>query len=637
MTIPRPRNSGVNSSATGIFLLVAILLLAFGAGVMGLNADILWADEIYSVSNIGAFDPPYGPAKILESLRQHSTDHLPLYYFLAAGWARMVGWSQVALRYLSVLSGVLMIALVYRHAIAVVNRRAAFASAFLMSTNAFVILYFHEIRMYTLLMLFAVLQWYHYWRLSNGKTTVTGANWMVFVVTTSALLYTHVFAFFQLAALGIFHLLFVPKSRRWWNIAFAGGLGILMFFPYLPQLLNGIGSVTSQEGLSSRALPTGDLVTSFAHVFANAQDLLWLPLAVCIGFGLLSRRDSIVRKHFIVAAIMFAVILLMNWHFQLIPQTRIRYFLLLWFPLILVASYGLTSLPYWRVATAAFAIAWALAGFQFASSSNLFSFAGIRSDLIKYPPAHRISDLLHGQVDALDYFVGFTDSKTINGARKHGWSTADYYIDVRLGINGEFIHKKLKPDQLEGDVVRIAAKHPYILLAHNPQAIPPNLPKTLEYFSRTHIECTSVLDAPDLTVHRWASRFLGCDHSTLPIAFDNGIRVIERAASYDPANDVVRTLIWWQVPDENMLQEYNVSLQILSPDWQNVRHTDRHLHDKLTPWAIIDLSTTELSAGDYRLVLILYRRDSGVKVSGVGHGSEDPTTFLSLLSFSIDS
>ena len=247
-----------------------------------------------------------------------------------------------------------MIALVYRYTIAVVNRRAAFVSAFLMSTNAFVILYFHEIRMYTLLMLLAMLQWHHYWRLSNGKTTVTGANWMVFVVTTSALLYTHVFAFFQLAALGIFHLLFVPKSRRWWNIAFAGGLGILMFFPYLPQLLNGIGSVTSQEGLSSRALPTGDLVTSFAHVFANAQDLLWLPLAVCIGFGLLSRRDSIVRKHFIVAAIMFAVILLMNWHFQLIPQTRIRYFLLLWFPLILVASYGLTSLPYWRVATAAF-------------------------------------------------------------------------------------------------------------------------------------------------------------------------------------------------------------------------------------------------------------------------------------------
>ena len=240
-------------------------------------------------------------------------------------------------------------------------------------------------------------------------------------------------------------------------------------------------------------------------------------------------------------------------------------------------------------------------------------------------------------MDALDYFVGFTDSKTINGARKHGWSTADYYIDVRLGIDGEFIHKKLKPDQLEGDVVRIAAKHPYILLAHNPQAIPPNLPKTLEYFSRTHIECTIVLDAPDLTVHRWVSRFLGCDHITLPIAFENGIRVIDRAASYDPANDVVRTLIWWQVPDENVLQEYNVSLQILTPDWQNVRHTDRHLHDKLAPWAIIDLSTTELSAGDYRLALILYRRDNGAKVSGVVHGSEESTTLLPLLSFSIDS
>ena len=47
--------SGV-SRRTGLMLMTGVLLLAFGLAAQGLNAWPIWTDELYSVSNMGAFD-----------------------------------------------------------------------------------------------------------------------------------------------------------------------------------------------------------------------------------------------------------------------------------------------------------------------------------------------------------------------------------------------------------------------------------------------------------------------------------------------------------------------------------------------------------------------------------------------------
>ena len=121
-----------------------------------------------------------------------------------------------------------------------------------------------------------------------------------------------------------------------------------------------------------------------------------------------------------------------------------------------------------------------------------------------------------------------------------------------------------------------------------------------------------------------------CAHQ---IEYENGIEIVDHAAGYDSGTDRIRVLIWWNVPEEKMLEAYNISLQILTSDWQNVRQLDRHLYDDQVPWNVTELSTEGLPEGDYTLVLILYDRESGDKVIGLAEHSGSQANVLPLLSF----
>ena len=52
--LPSAKNSDIGNR-TGLLLTTLILLLAFALGANGLNRDIIWTDELYSVSNMGRF------------------------------------------------------------------------------------------------------------------------------------------------------------------------------------------------------------------------------------------------------------------------------------------------------------------------------------------------------------------------------------------------------------------------------------------------------------------------------------------------------------------------------------------------------------------------------------------------------
>ena len=129
--------------------MIVILLVSFALGAEGLNADVVWSDELYSVVFMGAPDPPFGPAQIIATLQIHSPDHMPLYYIIGSVWSQIVGWSHFSLRFLSLIAGVLMIAWLYRFSTDALNPNTALVAAVLMMSSSFVILYFHELRPYT--------------------------------------------------------------------------------------------------------------------------------------------------------------------------------------------------------------------------------------------------------------------------------------------------------------------------------------------------------------------------------------------------------------------------------------------------------------------------------------------------------
>ena len=162
MKIDLAKQSNLTAKSIASMSMMFILLLAFGLGVRGLNADIIWSDELFSLAFMGAFDPPYSPAQIIATLQVHAPDHVPLYYFFGSIWGQMADWHQLAMRFISLAAGVLMVAWLYRFASDVVNLRAGVIAAMLMTTSAFVVVYFHELRVYTFLMMLSIM---HCWAL----------------------------------------------------------------------------------------------------------------------------------------------------------------------------------------------------------------------------------------------------------------------------------------------------------------------------------------------------------------------------------------------------------------------------------------------------------------------------------------
>ena len=614
--------------------MILILLLAFAFGANGLNYDPIWADELASITFMGVFDPPYSLSQVVESVRQYSPDHTPLYFFLGALWGQIAGWSQFSLRFLSLVAGVLMIAWLYRFAADVVNRRTAVVAALLMSTSAFAILYFHDIRMYTMLMCLGIVHSWLYWRLAHGFR-VTRLIWLLFVVTTSALFYTHNFSAILFAGLGVHHLMFVKKSRRWWRIMIGWALGALSFLPYAPLVVAGL---RFNQRITVNPLATPEVAELFAYLMVNGFIWLWLPILLTIGYALWLRRQPAILRLMIVALFMIVAILLISWRFNVITITRLRYFLIVWFAIVILFAFGLSSMPGWRITTGMFLLFWCLAGYQFGRSGEVIKYAGLMARDRLYPPLHEYVFYLLSKTKSQDYLVGFsTEERVSRVSPNSSHSTADYYLKAQLGIDGTFLHATLKRYRLEQDVRDILREHPHVLLAHDPSDVPLNYAKTLEIIQEGYLPCTILVDNPNLLIQRYVSQVMECEHEPAPIEYDNGITIADRFARYVPESEVLQILTWWEVADEQMLEEYNISMQILTPDWRNVRQTDRHLYDNLLPWNVIELPTEGLPPGDYNLMLILYHRDSGEKVEGVDLATGEVGKILPLLTFTIGS
>ena len=613
--------------------MLPILLLAFALGANGLNADVIWVDELSSVTHMGAFNPPYSLSQVVESTRSYSPDHVPLYFFLGGLWGQIAGWSPFSLRLMSCFFGVLTVAWLYRFAADAVDRRTAIVAALLMSTSAFVILYFHDIRMYTMLMWLGIVHSWLYWRLAH-RLRVARRTWLLFVVTTSVLFYIHNFSTILFAGLGIHHLIFVKRSRRWWRIIVGWALGALFFLPYAPLVIAGL---RFNQGHTSTPLTVPEVAELFASLIVNGFIWLWLPILLTIGYALWRRREPVILRLMIVALFMVAAILMISWQFNIITVTRLRYFLVVWFVIVILFAFGITSMLYWRITTGVFLLLWCVAGYQFGRSGEVIQYAGLMARSRHYPPLHKyVFDLLD-KTESQDYLLGFSEEYQVSRAPSNRPnSIADYYLQVQLDIDGTFLHASLKRYRLERDVRDILREHPHVLLAHNPRDVPPNYAKTLEFIQQDYIPCAVPVAEPDLLIQRYVHPVMGCHHQPAPVDYGDSIRVIDRAARYEATLGTVQALIWWEVPDEGLLDEYNISMQILTPAWRNVRQTDVHLYDDMPPWSIIELSTAGLSPGDYHLVMILYHRDTGEKVGGLDLATGETAAILPVLEFTIE-
>ncbi len=210
------------------WLLVGLVGLAFALRVAGLDLQSLWRDE---VDAIRFATRPWG-----DLFRMFVTpgQNGPLYYLLLRPWLALAGLSEYALRFFSVFFGTLAVPLIYR-----LTRRLFPAlpslgvlAAVLTATSPYLIWYGQEGKMYSLVLVLALLSMDRYLAaLERGGWQ----RWLSYVVITGATVYVHFIAALLVPVQFVAFLLSGSGTRKERWKGWLGSTGLLLL-PFLPLL-----------------------------------------------------------------------------------------------------------------------------------------------------------------------------------------------------------------------------------------------------------------------------------------------------------------------------------------------------------------------------------------------------------------
>jgi mannosyltransferase len=211
-----------------------LLALAFGLRLWRLDAQSLWWDEIDTVF-LAVSPPSLAWDDILRVGNQ-----VPLYYLLLRPWTAL-GHGEFWIRYPSVWWGVLTVALTFRLGHRLANRRVGAIAAGLLSVLPFHIWYSQEARAYSML---AALVTVSYFLLSHlARRPCDSRRWVIYGVTTLAILYTHYFGTLLLLAQAIPILAHWRRKRmlvwRWLKVASLAALALVLWMAASQVLLPG--------------------------------------------------------------------------------------------------------------------------------------------------------------------------------------------------------------------------------------------------------------------------------------------------------------------------------------------------------------------------------------------------------------
>lgn len=216
----------------------AALAGALLAGVVlrFITTSPLWLDEALSANIAGL---PLGD--IGDALRRDG--HPPLYYVLLHAWMPVVGEGDVAVRALSGLWGLALLPLLWIAGRRLGGARVAWATLLVAALSPYLLRYSTETRMYAMVMVLVLVGWLLLDRLLAAPRPAEAIGLGVVV---AALLWTHYWAMWLLAVVGVALLVQIVRAHRRgapdeargarWAVGALVGGG-LAFLPWVPTLL----------------------------------------------------------------------------------------------------------------------------------------------------------------------------------------------------------------------------------------------------------------------------------------------------------------------------------------------------------------------------------------------------------------
>ncbi len=352
----RPRSRGLTLSPAVLppAVVLGLILLLTWLAVQHMGVA-LWYDEYKSLYNVGGgFMGPLSIGQILTRIATENAWQAPTYYLILAAWGQLVGWSEFATRALSLFFGLLAVGWIYRFGRAAFNVRVGVLAAIALGMSGFFVHFLHEMRAYTLIALLSIIMIDAYWRLVYRRGGWRNA--VIFTVAVAALPYTHYFAVTAPFTLALYHLLFVPKNRRWLLVPGLMLVALLAFLPWLTVVLKAI-SMAGDDARRFQVLPLGELLRRMLMLFGNSSPAL---LLLFLAFSLVARRRATLMVWFLFIG-GFIVMVSLDQFVHILVEVKYAMSLI---PLMaLAAAVGIDQLGKRGVPLWALAGLWIIAGF----------------------------------------------------------------------------------------------------------------------------------------------------------------------------------------------------------------------------------------------------------------------------------
>jgi len=321
--------------------LTIVFLLFSGFAIRGIHRKAFWSDEVWSLYYAGAFhESPIGlDETIVRVLGQSRHENNPPgYYLLLNLWNRLAGDSELAMRMLSVLIGLLTVACCSRMAYEFAEYTRldnaniiGWGAGLITASGVFLIYYGQEVRAYILLIglvAFVTCQYFRLLRIS--KPSLVGK--VAFVAGVTVLAYTHFFGLIALGWLIIFHLLFVPKNRHWLEIVLLMVTGGALFLPWAGVFLSNASRVNSSARFAT--LEWYDLPRVILYAFTTNN----LTLFLLLWLGAIRSTPHKLRKLIFLIGVAAGSLTLLDAVVPLIAH--VRYTVIIWPWLALLSAVG---------------------------------------------------------------------------------------------------------------------------------------------------------------------------------------------------------------------------------------------------------------------------------------------------------
>ncbi len=596
---------------------VVLLLLVAALTIPWVDHFPPYTDEWFFLYTSGWLeDGPYSAAEIVDAVQRYTPDHMPGYSMVMSVWGSLTGWEVELGRVLTILTGLLFLAVGYRLAHDFVAPIAGLMALIVFASTAFFNIYFTYMRQFTLLPLLAGLVLWLYLRITHRLRRARPSDYVLLGAAVFWMLNTHLFSALFLLMLGIYHLFFAAKNRAWLWTSATVIVAVALMLPFILPMTSIINIV--EDDRARRSVDGLGALHAWLTAYLNGQVIL-LPLALA-GLFVGVRKSGLRLKPWlamppIYMLLLFAVAQMTTW----VEPAAVHYHLAIWPPFVLLVVFGLYGWYCLHRALFLLAMCWAIAGFAYHSSVQSWRYNVLFREYHTTPPVQVLSRLAQ-RAEPRPALIGHS----ISGLHKWmlefrgkfffpefiDYSQSDHYFE-RHGIVQYILDADLAA--LTSKVGEIADTEPSVWIYYQSLRADAALQAEVQaLLDRENYErCGSEHIGRDTVIDQYMWKALDCVSPRLVSNHRGEIVDYEfYGAKIDAADKRLYIIDKWTAAQDVITEPYKLSYQLLSAERELGARLDLQLAhpDKLR---MFHIDVSGLALDEFELVTILYHAETG--------------------------